>query len=311
MNLQQQILKRKKISDGTMKNYVANITKLHKAITNESEIKNLKFLEQKDKVDEYLSKLNPTSRTNYYGVILTLLDPDTELYESYRKDKQENNFQNKKKSETQVNQKIQDKVIDMKQYDEFLDKLRKSGMIQDYVMFSMLLKYPIRNEIGGIEVIPLKEFKKLKEKTGNYLVMGSKQIFLYRTKYKTAKIYGDIKTIIDDKKFKKLLKDYIKDFDDGRTALFLNKKGTAMTNTETSNRLSYISEKYIGKLLSTSSIFKIVLANFKADDLKDYTDFIIKMGNIRGTNTNAIIQYYVYKKSIKEINDEFKESKDD
>jgi len=310
MNLQEQILKRKKISDGTMKNYIANINKLHKAITNESEIKNLDFLKKKDKVDEYLSKLNPTSKTNYYGVILTLLNPDSELYESYMKDKRENNFQNKKKSETQVNKKLQDKVIDMKEYNEFLDKLRKSGMIQDYVMFSMLKHYPIRNEIGGIEVIALKDFKKLKEKTGNYLVMGSKQIFLYRTKYKTAKIYGDIKTIIDDKKFKKILKDYIKDFDDGRTALFLNKKGTAMTNTETSNRLSYISEKYIGKLLSTSSIFKIVLANFTGNDMKEYTDFIVKMGNIRGTNTNAIIQYYVYKKSITEINNEYKQSKD-
>ncbi len=311
MNLQEQILKRKKLSDGTMKNYIANINKLHKAITNESEIKNLDFLKKKKEVDEYLSKLNPTSKTNYYGVILTLLDPESELHESYRKDKQENNFQNKKKSETEVNVKIQDKVIDMKDYDEMLTKIKKAGLIQDYVMFMLLKHYPMRNEIGGIEVLTLKEFNKLKEKTGNYLVIGSKQMFFYRTKFKTAKIYGDIKTIIEDKKVKKLLKDYIKEFDVGRRELFLNKKGGAMTNLETANRLSYVSEKYSGKLLSTSSIFKIVLANFKGSGMKEYTDFINKMGDIRGTNTKDIIKYYVYNKSVKEINDEFRESKTD
>jgi len=296
MNLQEQILKRKKLSDGTMKNYIANINKLHKAITNESEIKNLDFLKKKKEVDEYLSKLNPTSRTNYYGVILTLLDPESELHESYRKDKQENNFQNKKKSETEVNQKLQDKVIDMKDYDEMLTKIKKAGLIQDHLMFMLLKHYPMRNEIGSIEVLTLKEFKKLKEKTGNYLVIGSKQMFFYRTKYKTAKIYGDIKTIIEDKKVKKLLKDYIREFDVGRRELFLNKKGGAMTNLETANRLSYVSEKYGGKLLSTSSIFKIVLANFKGDDMKDYEEYKKKMGAIRGTNPENISTYYVYKK---------------
>lgn len=296
MDLREEILKRKKLGDATLKNYISNINKLYKSITNETEIKNLEFLEQKDKVDAYLNKLNPTSITNYYAVILTLLDPESELYESYRKDKVDNNFKNKKKSLTEVNQNLQSKVIDMEEYDEMLVKIKKANLPQDYLMFSLLKHYPIRNEIGNIKIITLKDFKKIKDKNENYLVMGSKQLFIYRTDYKTHDIYGDIKTTIHDKGIRKLLKDYIKDFKDGRTQLFLNSKGESMTTYEVANRLSYISQKYIGKKLSTSSIFKIVLANFKGNDMKDYDDYKIKMGKIRGTAPENISTYYIYKK---------------
>jgi len=299
MDIEKVILARKKLSAGTLKNYVANFKKLHKAITGKDEIKDLSFLMDKDKVDKYLQGLKPTSRTNYYGVILTVLDPDTETHELYKIDKMKNNFNNKK--DTTVNKTIQDKVIDISEYNDMLKKIKKAGLEQDYMMLLMLKHLPIRNEIGNLEVITLKEFKKLKVKTKNYLVVGSKQLFVYRTIYKTSKIYGDIKTEITDKTLKKELLKYVKSFNPGRTELFLNKSGTYMNHSETSNRLSYVTEKYSGHKLSTSSIFKIMLANFKGKDMKEYTDYINKVGAIRGTDPKTLINYYVYNKKDADV----------
>lgn len=294
MDIEKVILARKKLSAGTLKNYLANIKKLHKAVTGKDEIKDLSFLLDKNKVDEYLQGLKPTSRTNYYGVILTLLDPDNEIHELYKIDKMKNNFNNKK--DTSVNQTIQDKVLDISEYDAMLDKIKKAGLQQDYMMLLMLKYLPIRNEIGNLEVIKIKDFNKLKKKDKNYLVVGTRKLYVYRTNYKTDKIYGTIKTDITDKLFKKELKKYLETFNPGRTALFLNKSGTNMNHSETSNRLSYITEKYSGHKLSTSSIFKIMLANFKGKDMKEYTDYINKVGAIRGTDPKTLINYYVYNK---------------
>jgi len=289
------------ISTGTLKGYTTNIAKLHKHVTGNSEIQDLDFLKQKDKVDEYLSKLSKGTKTNYYGVILTLLKTkDQELYKQYEKDKIANNFANKKKVMSDTNK---DKLIDIKVYDEMLSKIKKAGLTQDYIMLRMLQLYPYRNEIGSFKIVPLKDFNKIKDKTDNYLVVGSKKLFVNRNNYKTSKIYGSINNDITDKKFKKELRQYIKSLD-GRTELFLNKlTGKSMTPAETSNRLSYITNKYSELKLSTSSIFKIVLSNFKGQDMKEYTDFLVEMGRIRGTDPKTLIDYYIHKKKDTQVDD--------
>lgn len=289
------------ISDSTLKAYTTNIGKLHRAITGKSEIQDLNFLKQKDKVDEYLSKFSKGTKTNYYGVILTLLKTkDEELYKQYEKDKIANNFANKQKVMSDTNK---DKLIDMKVYDDMLSKIKKAGLTQDYIMLRMLQLYPYRNEIGSLKIVPLKQFKKIKDKNDNYLVVGSKKLFVNRNNYKTSKIYGSITNDITDKKFKKELMAYIKSLD-GRTELFLNKlTGKSMTPAETSNRLSYITQKYSDLKLSTSSIFKIVLSNFKGNDMKEYTDFLVEMGRIRGTDPKTLIDYYIHKKKDSKVDE--------
>ncbi len=289
------------ISDSTLKAYTTNIGKLHRAITGNDEIKDLDFLKEKSKVDEYLSKFSKGTKTNYYGVILTLLKTkNEELYKQYEKDKIANNFANKQKVMSDTNK---EKLIDMKVYDEMLKKIKTSGLMQDYIMLRMLQLYPYRNEIGSLKIVTLKEYKKIKDKTDNYLVVGSKKLFVNRNNYKTSKIYGSITNDITDKKFKKELRAYIKSLD-GRTELFLNKlTGKAMTPAETSNRLSYVTQKYSGLKLSTSSIFKIVLSNFKGDDMKEYTDFLVEMGRIRGTDPKTLIDYYIHKKKDSNVDD--------
>jgi len=287
------------ISNGTLKAYTTNIGKLHRSITGKNEIEDLDFLTQKDKVDEYLSKFSKGTKTNYYGVILTVLKTTNEdLYKEYEKDKIANNFANKEKVMSETNK---EKLIDMKDYNDMLSKIKKSGFMQDYIMLRMLQLYPYRNEIGSLKIVPLKTFKKIKDKTDNYLVVGSKKLFVNRNKYKTDKIYGSITNDITDKKFKKELRAYMKSLD-GRDILFLNKlTGEAMTPAETSNRLSYITNKFGGLKLSTSSIFKIVLSNFKGDDMKEYTDFLVEMGRIRGTDPKTLIDYYVHKKKTVDV----------
>jgi len=139
--------------------------------------------------------------------------------------------------------------------------------------------------------------------TDIYLFFLSNKLFFNLNNYNTSKIYGSITNDITDKKFKKELMAYIKSLD-GRTELFLNKlTGKSMTPAETSNRLSYITQKYSDLKLSTSSIFKIVLSNFEGKDMKEYTDFLVEMGRIRGTDPKTLIDYYIHKKKDSKVDE--------
>lgn len=303
MDIQKLIIEKKpNLSQTTIKKYIGFINKLHKSITGNDNIKDIKFLNDKDKVDKYLNTLQPANKKNYYTIILILLNENTDLYKSYENDKKQNNYDlvQKKQNKDVVNSETQqDKVIDMSEYDKLIDLLKdKDEYYQEYIMFSILKHYPIRNEIGSFKYYTLKEFNKIKDKNDNYLVIGTKTMFMFRTKYKTHKNYGDLKTIIEDKNLKKIINRYIiyllhnRNLKQGDN-LFVNTNGNPYTNDTLSLRLANVSNKFIGVKLSTSSIFKILLAN-KEGNIKDNTDYIIDMSKIRPTDPSTIIQNYVY-----------------
>lgn len=306
MDIQKRIIEKKpNLSETTIKKYIGFINKLYKSVSNDNNnIKDIKFLNDKDKVDKYLNTLQPSNKKNYYTIILILLNENTDLYKSYENDKKQNNYDlvQKKQNKDVVNsEKQQDKVIDMSEYDKLIDSLKyKDEYYQDYIMFSILKKYPIRNEIGSFKYYTLQAFNKLKDKNDNYIVIGTKKMFMYRSKYKTHKNYGDITTIINDTKLKSKIKRYIlemkvkRDLKEGDN-LFVNTNGNPYTNDTLSLRLANVSNKFIGVKLSTSSIFKILLAD-KQGNTKDITDYIIDMSKIRPTDPSTIIQNYVYKK---------------
>jgi hypothetical protein len=295
------------LSATTLKKYVGFVKKLNKLVTNEDEVKDTNFLNDYDKVNNVLKTINPPNRKNYYSVILILLNDkkDTDLYEKYNKDKMENNLflKNKKEDINVVNsQTQQDKVISIEEYDKLIDLTGKDPKYRmDNLIFNILRYYPIRNEIGSFKMITLEMFNKhIKnniELKDNFIVIGKRKIIMFRTKYKTANKYGNLENEIKEKDLKKSIRDYIYDFNKGEgDYLFLNNNDEAYSNDALSLRLANTSNKAIGVKLSTSSIFKILLAN-KKGSTKEITDYIVKMSRIRPTNAETVMQNYVYEKN--------------
>jgi hypothetical protein len=294
------------LSATTLKKYVGFVKKLNKLVTNEDEVKDTNFLNDYDKVNNVLKTINPPNRKNYYSVILILLNDkkNTDLYEKYNKDKMENNLflKNKKEDINVVNsQTQQDKVISIEEYDKLIDLTGKDPKYRmDNLIFNILRYYPIRNEIGSFKMITLEMFNKhIKnniELKDNFIVIGKRKIIMFRTKYKTANKYGNLENEIKEKDLKKSIRDYIYDFNKGEgDYLFLNNNDEAYSNDALSLRLANTSNKAIGVKLSTSSIFKILLAN-KKGSMKEHTDYITEMSKIRPTNAETVMQNYVYEK---------------
>jgi hypothetical protein len=80
---------------------------------------------------------------------------------------------------------------------------RKS--VQLWMILRILQVYHMRNEVATFKMISYREFKKLKEKTDNYVVWnsGKGEWFISANVYKTSKKYGEKITIVDDKSLSK------------------------------------------------------------------------------------------------------------
>jgi hypothetical protein len=307
MNIENTIaLVKPNLSATTLKKYVGFVKKLNKLTTNEDEVKDTNFLDDYDKINEVLKTIKPPNRKNYYSIILILLNDkkDTELYEKYNKDKMQNNLflKNQKEDINVINSASQqEKIISIEEYDKLIDLTGKDPKYRmDNLIFNILRYYPIRNEIGSFKMITLEMFNKhIKnniELKDNFIVIGKRKIIMFRTKYKTANKYGNLENEIKEKDLKKSIRDYIYDFNKGEgDYLFLNNNDEAYSNDALSLRLANTSNKAIGVKLSTSSIFKILLAN-KKGSTKEITDYIVKMSRIRPTNAETVMQNYVYEK---------------
>ena len=163
----------------------------------------------------------------------------------------------------------------------------------DNLIFAILKEFPFRNEIGSFKYFTLKDFNKQKLKV-NSIVIGSKRMFFFRNNYKTHKSFGDIINNITNTKLKNKIKKYIKTNEiNSGDFIFTNNKNEAYSNDAISLRLANTSNKFINVKLSTSSIFKILLAN-KSGSTKEITDYINIMSKMRPTDSTTVIDNYVY-----------------
>ena len=307
------------LSQSSIKNYITNINKLYKSFNNDTEnITNLKWIYNRKKIKEFIDSLKtPNTKKTYISNILTLLNYDksnpkfkTEL--QYYIDLSKDNQENIKLSLKTDNKKQTNKIIDMKDYDKLLSIIKQDKKLDmEYLQFLMLKYLPIRNELSTLIFITNTDFKKLDkdtQKSNNYLIKLSKFYRLVRNNYKTSSKYGMIKTDIKQTDLKKVLNDYIKSNNiQSNKPLFIY-KDKQQTQNDLSQRLSYISNKYINVKLSTSSIFKIVLCNVMKiyNDPNTQKQLIKEYGEIRGTEYDTLINYYVFNKncSIDSSNEE-------
>lgn len=259
------------------------------------DINDISFIQDTKSIDKYINSLETIStKRNFYTAILSLLkvNENDKLYLHYKlKEQQLNNSQMKLYESNKMNDKKTAKYqsVSKEQLENMIDQLLKDNMIQDYILMKLIYLYGYRNEISNLQAITLKDFKRLTDnetKDNNYLVYGTKIFKISRFRYKTDKKYGLIENDINDKKLRNVMKKYIKDLD--TPYLFTNKDNSHYTNQQITNRLSYLTKKYLNTEISTGMIYKISL-----NDFIDTNNQLKEKARIRGHSQAIQSQVYI------------------
>jgi hypothetical protein len=322
MEYLEQVIKKVKptLSPTTFKKYISNInTILNRALGIDRKMydayyKNLDlWLYEKDKILDFISDLSVQSKKNYYSTLITLLS-STEKDNKFMKEViklQKNNVKNIKiEQQENLGNKDIDKTITKIEFDKFLDKLDKNiYREQEYILFKILWHLPFRNELGILQYTTTKDFNKLTEPQKddrNFLIVNSKEIYIYRSKYKTKKTYGKIQVKLVDKELKSTLRQYVKKYKFKSGDYIFNpvenRKQLNFTVGLDSNNITNIlgnaSRAILNRPLTETNIFKSVLTHNmdKLSNIDDKRKFLENKSIIRGTNLQDLLHYYLMPK---------------
>ena len=211
--------------------------------------------------------------------------------EKTKKSNQKNNIISEKKQEQ--------KKFTYTQLNDLVVSLHNDNLVKDAVMIMILMVYPIRAEVGTLQLISKYKYDKIKGTMpeANYIVKNKDSLVLSRNDYKTAEHYGRKEHKISDFILKNALLKYISDYMGKGDSLF------NLTHQECSKRLSYITSKYLGTPLSVNAIAKITIehnlkkinegegdAMGKINKVKSYLE---KVSDIRGTSLQVLFDSYI------------------
>jgi len=300
-------------STRTLETYLASINKIHREIKTDIPITDLKWLEDTNDIEEFLSSLKtPSTKKTYISIILTLLYNNTQKYNKLIEYYIELTKDNKKDillAQKHENPCITDKIITLNDYDKFLKTLSKNdGLYREYIQFLFLRYYPIRNELATLIYITSNDYTALTKEdksNNNYIIEQSKKFQVVRNKYKTFKTYGTATFDIPTGILKTALKKYIQSNNiKSGDALFIY-NGVPQSQNQLSQRLAYVSYNSELKIkLSTASVFKIILCDYfnnTNDTLEQQRKLLEYYSNIRKTKYDDLLQYYVYKKDTESV----------
>ena len=284
-NIKQDIQKsRPNLKENTIKQYETHLNKLKKDFDTD----NWNFLSKPEDVMEHLKDKHFTSQRNSLNSIIVLLmalnnkEQYNELLEKYSKLRDK---LNDKYDEEQTSGKISEKqkknfasmeeikgmlkTMEKQIKDDGLKKkeqlkVKDKELLMVYTIFSMLVKYPTRNDVAGMKFITKTAYNNLTEddkKAGNFLVNQKGKLTMILNQYKTARKYGEKKIEID-KDTEKILRMYIrltnKKFGD---VLFVSSRNNALSRNQISQLLLKTSKKYMNKAVSTTLMRKIVVSD--------------------------------------------------
>jgi integrase len=301
---------RPNVKPNTIKQYEIQLNKLKKVF----EADNWDFLSKPEDVVDKLKGNKYTSQRNSYNAIIVLLmalnsdnkyDDLLEAYgklrdtlnDKYVKDQQSGKISDKQKENfadlseikgmiSQMESEIKSKGLKTKS--KLLGKEKELLMV--YVIYSLLIRLPIRNDMAGMELITKTQYNKLSEdqkKTTNYLVKEKNNMFLVLNEYKTSKKYGEKKIDIP-KDLIKIFRMYIKLTNkEPGDVLFVSSTGNPISRNAMSQLLLKTSKKYMGKGVSTTLMRKAVVSDKFGDMKKEQAELADIMGHSVGVQ-NAV-----------------------
>lgn len=304
---------RPNLKPNTIKQYESNLKKLKKLFDSD----NYNFLKNPDNVMEKISHLHYTSQRNHLNAIIVLLnalnsdDKNKDLITEYGeiRDKLNDKYDEDQKSGV-ISDKQSKNFATMDEMNEMLNKMKEDlkpirkkdnltakekTLLTVFTMFSILTKYPMRNDLSGMEVLRKGQYNKLddddKKKT-NYLVIDKNKMFFSLNEYKTSKKFKNIHIEIEDKEVKKLLRFYIRVMLNNEMGiLFKSSTGLPITRNALSQLLIKFSKKYMNKGISSTLIRKIYMSS-KYSDIKEELE---KDNKMMGHSTEVALDTYVKK----------------
>ena len=301
---------RPNVKPNTIRQYEIQLNKLKKVF----EADNWDFLSKPEDVVDKLKGNKYTSQRNSYNAIIVLLmalnsdNKYDDLLEEYGKlrdtlndkyvkdqqsgkisDKQKENFADLSEIKGMISQMESEiKSKGLKTKSKLLGKEKELLMV--YVIYSLLIRLPIRNDMAGMELITKTQYNKLSEdqkKTTNYLVKEKNNMFLVLNEYKTSKKYGEKKIDIP-KDLIKIFRMYIKLTNkEPGDVLFVSSTGNPISRNAMSQLLLKTSKKYMGKGVSTTLMRKAVVSDKFGDMKKEQAELADIMGHSVGVQ-NAV-----------------------
>ena len=301
---------RPNVKPNTIRQYEIQLNKLKKVFESD----NWDFLSNPDDVVDKLKGNKYTSQRNSYNAIIVLLmalnhdNKYDDLLEAYGKlrdtlnnkyvedqqsgkisEKQKENFAELSEIQGMISQMESDiKSKGLKSQKKLSGKDKELLMV--YVIYSLLIRLPIRNDMAGMELITKTQYNKLSEeqkKNTNYLVKEKASMFLVLNEYKTAKKYGE-KKIDVPKDLEKIFRMYLKlTKKEAGDVLFVSSTGKPISRNAMSQLLLKTSKKYIGKGVSTTLMRKAVVSDKFGDMKKEQAELADIMGHSVGVQ-NAV-----------------------
>tara|TARA_R110002049_G_scaffold305537_3_gene502504 strand:- start:289 stop:1263 length:975 start_codon:yes stop_codon:yes gene_type:complete len=264
---------------------------------------------------KFLDDVNvPSTRRNYYNCIIPILlslgmttPPEfiekhgkitgienlniLEEQSKYRLAVINNNNETKKMAENNIisDKKLEKYKVKFSEIKEFVNELRSKEKFQDSLILFLMTEYLFRNEISQFKWIPLKSFNKMDETNksiGNYIVIGSKKMFISRAEFKTVKTHGRTESSIINNLLKSDIKKYIKTLDDD--IMFKNSNNEIYTNDSLSQKLGRLTKEKFGVSLGTSSINSLYLETLDKETIKK----LMALSTNRGTSLGVLLTHY-------------------
>lgn len=287
------------IKENSIIQYIRVLRNYHKLVNLSDDWIDWNWIKFNEHVLKDVSSLS--SKRNYYNSILPLIKsfsiekiPGTEnldlLQEQVKYGTAIQNL-NKNVKELSDNNIISEKKLEkhqvkFEQLEQFINKLRLKKQYQNSLLLFLMSEYKFRNEISSFKWISLKDFNKFDLMSGNYLVIGSKRMFISRGQFKTDKVHGRTETEIENKKLRSDIKKYIKTLDDD--IMFKNTKGEMYSNADLSQKIGRLTKDEFGVSLGTSSINSLYLESLDNDTMNKLKE----LSKNRGTSIGVLVSHY-------------------
>jgi hypothetical protein len=292
-------------SDKTINDYM-NILK-RAGITKVEEIEKLNNVESM--VENVKSRVQASrSQTLQYSAFISILEalkiyPDA--LNKYRKLQEEGNKQYTEDNASKTLSKKQEEQFATKEeFDGMVNKMQEEFKLnktpsyddirdfQDLLLMKLYQVYPVRNEIADLIKITKEEYDKLETKNKNYLVVDNVKMFISLNDYKTASTYGEnlLKLPVD---IRKLFRNWFKYYNPHHNHVFMKMNGDKINRNYLTQTLVRITEKNLGRKISTTMIRKI----YASDKYADKNEEQEKDSKMMGHSTANQNKVYVKKKS--------------
>lgn len=276
----------KKLSETTVSYYMRNLRKLN----NDKELPNLNFLNNKEKVNDYLKDKKPNTKRNYYITITSVLgtEPHKKECKKYYSDKMDGMNTELKQIESQNIKSDTQKAnwIEESKIKEIYSNLKndvlkfekeknlsenKYDILLNYVVLSLYTLIPPRRnkdyqDAFMVYGINEKEF----DVDYNYIDMQNKKLIFnnFKTKKKEGAQQFDIPADLYDvlmiyKKHHPLLEEKDKEFE---VPFLVNYEGVPLSNV---NSLTYLLNGIFKKKIGCSMLRHLYLSNKYGDTINE------------------------------------------